>query len=135
MFGYRMPFNVHTYAAVLLVGSQVTTVMRFFLRRNMSIARERAWMYTVESRGKGPEFWQPYVEEWEHPPSLHVNKSFIDKVLSTSFGRSVIKQLVLLPFNFYPIIGLVVSAWFKALGTARTLHRRVSADIKLKHRN
>ena len=79
-------------AAVLLVGSQVTTVMRFFLRRNMSIARERAWMYTVESRGKGPEFWQPYVEEWEHPPSLHVNKSFIDKVLSTSFGRSVIKQ-------------------------------------------
>lgn len=114
MFGYRMPFNVHTCtlrcqyiyifvtiliffpvrsdAAVLLVGSQVTTVMRFFLRRNMSIARERAWMYTVESRGKGPEFWQPYVEEWEHPPSLHMNKSFIDKVLSTSFGRSVIKQ-------------------------------------------
>ena len=89
-------------AAVLLVGSQVTTVMRFFLRRNMSIARERAWMYTVESRGKGPEFWQPYVEEWEHPPSLHVNKSFIDKVLSTSFGRSAIKQR---QFLFQPLPG------------------------------
>jgi len=66
--------------------------MRFFLRRNMSIARERAWMYTVESRGKSPEFWQPYVEEWEHPPLLDVKKSLIHKVLSTSFGRSVIKQ-------------------------------------------
>lgn len=79
-------------AAVLLVGSQVTTVMRFFLRRNMAIARNRAWEYTVESRGKGPDFWQPYVEEWDQPPQVDTKKSLIDKVLGTWIGRYVVKQ-------------------------------------------
>ncbi|KAF5352601.1 hypothetical protein D9756_006336 [Leucocoprinus leucothites] len=124
IFGYQVPFNVHTYAAVLLVGSQVTTMMDFFLRRNLAIARDRAWAYTVESRGKGPDFWQPYVEEWDHPPQPDIKKSLVDQLLSTFFGRHVVKRILLLPFSFYPIIGLMLSAWLKALSTARHLHRR-----------
>ncbi|KXN80923.1 hypothetical protein AN958_06580 [Leucoagaricus sp. SymC.cos] len=124
IFGYKVPFTLHTYAAVLLVGSQVTTMMRFFMRKNMAIARERAWNYTVESRGKGPDFWQPYVEEFDHPPRPDMEVSIIDKVLSTSFGRHVVKQVLLFPFSFYPLVGLLLSAWLKALGTARHLHRR-----------
>ncbi|KAJ3574274.1 hypothetical protein NP233_g1870 [Leucocoprinus birnbaumii] len=110
IFGYRVPFNVHTYAAVLFVGSQVTNIMRFFLRKNLAIVRDRAWAYTVESRGKGPEFWQPYVEEWDHPPRPDVDQTIFDRILASYFGRTVIKQA----FGFaaallegLPIIGLV----------------------------
>jgi hypothetical protein len=66
--------------------------MRFFLRKNMAIARDRAWAYTVESRGKGPDFWQPYVEEWDHPPRPDLERSLTDRVLSTGFGKFVVKQ-------------------------------------------
>ncbi|XP_006453767.1 hypothetical protein AGABI2DRAFT_189141 [Agaricus bisporus var. bisporus H97] len=124
MFGFQIPFNVHTYAAVLLIGGQVTTIMRFFLRRNMAIARDRAWTYTVESRGKGPDFWQPYIEEWDQPPPITPEMSTFDKVISTWLGRFVLKRILLLPFDFYPFIGIIVSAWLKALGTSRHLHRR-----------
>jgi hypothetical protein len=56
---------------ILLLGAQVTTVITFFLSRNIRIARQRAWDQTVASRGKGADFWQPYVEEWEVPPAVH----------------------------------------------------------------
>lgn len=54
--------------AILLLGTQVTSIITFFLSRNIRIARQRAWDQTVASRGKGPDFWQPYVEEWDVPP-------------------------------------------------------------------
>lgn len=110
MFGFQIPFNVHTCAsamqcfiltltltqpldaAVLLIGGQVTTIMRFFLRRNMAIARDRAWTYTVESRGKGPDFWQPYIEEWDQPPPITSETSSFDKIISTWLGRFVLKR-------------------------------------------
>lgn len=60
-------------AAMLLVASQVEMILTFFLSRNMRIARDRAWAQTVESRGKGQEFWQPYVEEWSVPPRVLVD--------------------------------------------------------------
>ena len=90
MFGYKFPFGIHTCghicyfmqavnnlilnidAAVLIVASQVTYILRF-LSRNIRIARDRAWAQTVAYRGKGPDFWQPCVEEWQNPPSLASN--------------------------------------------------------------
>lgn len=54
--------------AILLLGSQVTSIITFFLARNIGIARQRAWDQTVTSRGKGPDFWQQYVEERDVPP-------------------------------------------------------------------
>ena len=42
----------------------------FFLARNIRVARERAYAQTIESRGKGPDWWRPYVEEWERPPRV-----------------------------------------------------------------
>jgi hypothetical protein len=88
MFGYKIPFAIHTCelvcyfkqainililnldAAVLIVASQVTYILRFFLSRNIRIARDRAWDQT---RGKVPDFWQPCVKEWENPPSVSLN--------------------------------------------------------------
>ena len=85
-------------AAIMIVGSQVTHIMRFFLRRNIGIARDRAWDQTVASRGKGPDFWQPYVEEWENPPCLDVDSKphrFAKKWLGGWFGMFVIKNGIL----------------------------------------
>jgi hypothetical protein len=134
MFGFRVPFNIHTYAAIMIVGSQITHIMKFFLRRNISIARDRAWDQTVASRGKGPEFWQPYVEEWEHPPSIHVDRNhrtFMTRWMKGPFGLFIVRNVLLSPFQFYPLIGIAVSAWFRALGTAQTLHRRYFESKKM----
>jgi len=130
MFGYQIPFSLYTYATVMIVGSQVTRIMQFFLRRNIAIARERVWDQTVVSRGKGPDYWQPYVEEWQTPPRVKVNtkrQRFINKWLGGWFGLFVVKKVLLSPFQIYPFVGIAISAWFKALGTAHILHRRYFA--------
>ena len=67
--------------AILLLGSQITFIINFFLSRNIRVARQRAWDQTVASRGKGPDFWQPYVEEWDVPPI--VDESLSARVSST----------------------------------------------------
>jgi hypothetical protein len=80
-------------AAILLVGSQITWMLRFFLSKNLRISRERAWTQTIISRGKGPEFWQSYVEEWETPPKIE--KSNIPKFLSSPLGLSIVRSELL----------------------------------------
>lgn len=76
-----------------MVGSQVTYILRFFLSRNIRIARERAWAHTVASRGKGPDFWKPYVEEWDFPPAVNVTtQGRLKKMLSGWVSTFVIKR-------------------------------------------
>ena len=76
---------------MLLLGSQMTQILRFFLARNMRIARDRAWDQTVASRGKGPDFWCPYVEEWEHPPVVQ-RSELVKRWFGGWFGLFVIKR-------------------------------------------
>lgn len=38
----------------------------------------------------------------------------------------IVSVVLLSPFQIYPLVGMIVTAWFKALGTSRFLHRRVS---------
>ncbi|KAJ6589930.1 hypothetical protein DFH09DRAFT_1140459 [Mycena vulgaris] len=133
MFGYKIPFSVHTYAAVLLLGSQITYILRFFLSRNIGVARERAWDQTVASRGKGPDFWLPYVEEWANPPHVAVDtwtNRFQEKWLG-GVSMFIIKRVLLIPFNFYPGVGIILAAWFKGLGTAHNLHRQYFSAKKM----
>lgn len=66
----RLRFIPFSDAAVLLLGAQMTFILHYFLARNIRIARERAWAQTLASRGKGPDFWGPYVEEWDVPPPV-----------------------------------------------------------------
>ncbi|KAJ4474285.1 hypothetical protein J3R30DRAFT_3507305 [Lentinula aciculospora] len=123
VFGYPVPFNVHTYAVALLIGQQMTYILRFFLSRNIRIARDRAWNQTVISRGKGEDFWQPYVEEWDLPPKVTHTTAWYEKAFN-GWLLFMLRKALLLPFNFYPLIGIVISAWFKGMTTARILHRR-----------
>jgi hypothetical protein len=69
-------------------------MLRFFLAKNLRISRERAWMQTVASRGKGPDFWQSYVEEWENPPKIEKAK-FMQRFLSSPLGLSAVKSELL----------------------------------------
>ncbi|KAF8622830.1 hypothetical protein AX15_006719, partial [Amanita polypyramis BW_CC] len=124
IFGLKIPFSVQTYAAILFIGSQITWMLRFFLAKNIRISRERAWAQTVSSRGKGPGFWQPYVEEWENPPKIERSRQgkLVRQFLTSPLAVYAVKVL-LLPFHLYPFVGAVVVAWLKALRTAQYLHK------------
>lgn len=136
IFGFTIPFSLTTYAAALLMGSQLTDILRFFLSRNIRIARDRAWAQTVASRGKGPDFWQPYVEEWEVPPKVDEEPAWERVVmkLSGGLGLFVIRRVILLPFNFYPFVGILVAAAFKSLRTAQILHKPYFESKKMDKR-
>ena len=136
-------------AALVFLGSQLTFILRFFLSRNIVIARDRAWAQTVVSRAKPPDFWQPYVEEWDVPPQVGVTKPGILQNLSQGWvGRMIIRRgqhifhsdslprheivyfvVVTIPFAFYPFVGVAISAYIKALGTARYLHKQVKSKL------
>lgn len=122
-WGYKLPFSLSSCVAALLVGAQVTTIIQFFLAKNIRIARQRAWDQTVASRGKGPDFWQPYVEEWEFPPMVNEKRwNHIDRMAKTWFWKLIIQKALLLPLSLYPFVGNFVAAGFKAMSTAEYLH-------------
>ena len=67
-------FTFFLGATLVILSSQFTIVLKFFLSHNLRNARKCAWDLTVTSRGKGRAFWQPYVEEWDQPPKVNVNQ-------------------------------------------------------------
>ncbi|KAL5519657.1 hypothetical protein ACEPAH_1340 [Sanghuangporus vaninii] len=125
LFGYQLPFSITTYATLLFLSDQITYIIRVFLAKNLRIARDRAWDHTIRSRGKGPDFWGPYVEEFAVPPNLHQKgESTWERFAGSFIGRFFIRRVVLLPLNFYPFVGIAVGAYLKSVGAARYLHRR-----------
>ena len=59
----------------------------------MRIARDRAWDQVLASRGKAPEFWGPYIEEWQSPPQVGTNpQTSWEKWVTSSIGRMIIKR-------------------------------------------
>lgn len=78
--------------AILLVGSQATGIISFFVARNIRVVRRRVWDQTVASRGKGPDFWQPYVEEWDSPPVVNERWGRLDKIFKIWFWRMLIQK-------------------------------------------
>ncbi|KAF9225138.1 hypothetical protein BS17DRAFT_700116 [Gyrodon lividus] len=124
LLGFKLPFNLSIYVTVLFLGAQVTSIITFFLSRNIRIARQRAWDQTVASRGKGPDFWKPYVEEWDVPPVVNEGLcARLSKVMEIWIVGTVIKKVLLLPLALYPFVGTFVAASFKAVGTAQYLHK------------
>lgn len=50
---------------------QLSFLLNYFIKRNLRVARSRAYDLTVKSRGKPDSFWSKgYVEEWEQPPII-----------------------------------------------------------------
>ena len=156
---FLTPNFIHpSVAALLAIGEQVNIILNFFLRRNLAIAKQRVWEQTVASRGKGPTFWKPYVEEWARPPVIA--KPGWDAWLSGSAARFVIRRskleffgqspsvgrscstkwsdplfaVLLYPVQIYPFIGVFVSAYLRALGTGTYLHKPVRRHHHCHHR-
>lgn len=125
IFGYPVPFNVHTHTTLWVMSKQITFILKFFMARNLRIARERVWAQTVESRGKGPEFWKPYVEEWKNPPYVPEDQGTF-KFFQTKVGRFMMQmgiRIALASFEIYPLIGILISGWLKGLSMAEYLHK------------
>ncbi|KAM5539462.1 hypothetical protein V8D89_006914 [Ganoderma adspersum] len=120
IFGFQLPFDIPTYATLFFLSSQISSLIYFFLSRNIRIARERAYEQTIQSRGKGADWWQPYVEEWDNPP-LVPPKYRWSSFLAGPLG-GMVARLISLPLDFLPFAGMVIAAAFRALGTARYLH-------------
>ncbi|KAH9926445.1 uncharacterized protein B0H18DRAFT_1006135 [Fomitopsis serialis] len=57
-------------ATFFFVATQVSGIVTYFVSHGLRVARERAYNQTIESRNKGPDFWHPYVEEWDNPPTV-----------------------------------------------------------------
>ncbi|KAL1950365.1 hypothetical protein VTO73DRAFT_5489 [Trametes versicolor] len=122
IFGIPMPFDLPTYATLFFLSSQVSAVIYFFLSRNIRIARERAYDQTITSRGKGADWWRPYVEEWDNPPRVEGKRWGLGLFMSGAVGR-IVTKLLMIPLNFVPFAGIFIAAWFRSLGTARYLHQ------------
>ncbi|KAF8953465.1 hypothetical protein BDZ97DRAFT_1908775 [Flammula alnicola] len=123
MFGCKISFNVHTYAAIMILGSQITQILRFFLNKNIRIARDCAWDQTVASRGKGPYFWQPYIEEWKNPPKMEIE-----------CRAEVHRQVVGGWFKLFVIAIRFLLGCSSALETSHFLQRRYFASKKITKR-
>ncbi|KAG8920928.1 hypothetical protein FRC02_000563 [Tulasnella sp. 418] len=120
-FGFEIPLA--TYATIIFMSSQVSSIIAFFLSKNIRLAKERAWNQVVISRGKAPDFWGPYVEEWEEPPRILPHSPKWGKWLGSWIGRLVVNQVVIIPIKvFIPFAGLIISSAIKAVSTARYLH-------------
>lgn len=121
--GVTLPFSMSTYVTILLVGSQFTSIVSFLVSRNIRLARQRVWDQTVASRGKGPDFWQPYVEEWDSPPVVNERWARVNRIFTMWFWRVIIQKVILLPLALYPFVGTFISAAFRAMSTAQYLHK------------
>lgn len=132
-------------ATLVILSSQLTFILKFFLSRNLRIAREHVWDQTITSRGKGPAFWRPYVEEWDLPPKVNINQRVGLEKVKNKLLRFAVKHcglacglryctfvdieftstVIMIPLHVVPVGGLFVVAAFKALDTAHHLHKPV----------
>ncbi|EPS99426.1 hypothetical protein FOMPIDRAFT_1050701 [Fomitopsis schrenkii] len=119
--GSYVPFDLRTFATFFFVATQVSGIVTYFVSHGLRVARERAYNQTIESRNKGPDFWRPYVEEWDNPPKLSKSVGF-SHLLGGTVGRIAVR-ILFLHVEAVPLVGMAISAWFRALGTARYLHK------------
>lgn len=136
-------FSVTTWATLVSLSSQMGGIVEFFLSKNIRIARDRAWDLTIISRGKSRDFWGPYVEEWQKPPKVN-ETSGLERIFGKWWARLLFRRckvhlrfgwlrpngiqllVVLFPLNLYPFVGQAISAYLRAYGTSRYLHKKVS---------
>ena len=137
-------FTVQTWATMIFLTSQMSGIIRFFLSKNLRIAKvlpprsryissddsqDRAWELTIVSRGKPKDFWGPYTEEWQIPPKLQGGEDggvgILERWMGKWWARLIINRFILFPLQLYPFVGMAISAWMRAYGTSRYLHSKV----------
>ncbi|TYJ52735.1 hypothetical protein B9479_006669 [Cryptococcus floricola] len=132
---WGVTLDVVLYTHLLMLLPQLSSILRFFIYKNLKLARSRAYALTVSSRGKPREFWsQGYIEEWAQPP---VMTGTIDKngkrMRQSSVWLSwilwwptqlVMRKYLLLPLSpTLPLLSPLLTALLKSLHTASYLHQ------------
>lgn len=134
MLGFGLP-SLTTFAAMMFVLGQCHTIMEFWLRRKLRKFRNTAYEATVLSRGKPQAWWTPYYEEWDDPPmEKAIKNSQKQKLyirLASPFIRIFILRVALLPLDFIPFLGLIVSSILRSLSLGRQLHSLLFAYKKM----
>ncbi|AFR98428.1 hypothetical protein C343_06406 [Cryptococcus neoformans C23] len=133
---FSLNLNAVLYTHLLILLPQLSSILRFFIYKNLKIARSRAYALTVSSRGKPAEFWsQGYIEEWAQPPRVQTgeldkngrrvrkNANWISWILWWP-TQLVMRKYLLIPLSpSLPLLSPVVTSVLKSLTTAEYLHR------------
>ncbi|OXC67796.1 hypothetical protein AYX13_03691 [Cryptococcus neoformans] len=133
---FSLNLNAILYTHLLILLPQLSSILRFFIYKNLKIARSRAYALTVSSRRKPAEFWsQGYIEEWAQPPRVQTgeldkngrrvrkNANWISWVLWWP-TQLVMRKYLLIPLSpSLPLLSPVVTSVLKSLTTAEYLHR------------
>ncbi|KAI5453958.1 hypothetical protein NCC49_004953 [Naganishia albida] len=123
------------YTTILFILPQLSYLLNYFIKRNLRLARSRAYDLTVKSRGKPDSFWSKgYVEEWEQPPIIKGlnepkgtkakrQEGYLSWILWWP-SQMVIRHFILIPISPYlPIFNLAFTSATRGLYTARSLHQ------------
>lgn len=128
--------SLTTFAAMMFVLGQCHSIMEFWLRRKLRAYRNKAYEATVISRGKPQEWWTPYVEEWEEPPvekaRKNAQKQKLYVRLATPLVRIFLLRVVLLPLDFIPFLGLIVSSALRSLSMGRQVSGPLARTFPLR---
>ena len=90
---------------LLLVLNQASYILEMSLGTMLYKFRRTAYSDTVQSRGKPADWWTPYEEEWERPPTAQgpsgsaPPKSVADQLYTrarTTLFRRVLRKVCLL---------------------------------------
>ncbi|GAA5944102.1 hypothetical protein JCM3775_003901 [Rhodotorula graminis] len=123
------------YTTWMLVLGQASMFLEWMLKRELRKSRDEVYEATVRSRGKAPDFWQPYTEEWLVPPVERAKRagekqSFYMR-LSSPLMRIVLLRVLLTPLSFIPGLSLAVMSAIRSLTLGRSLHRTYFAAKKM----
>ncbi|KAL8276564.1 hypothetical protein RQP46_011054 [Phenoliferia psychrophenolica] len=127
--------SVAGYTTAVLVLGQVSYILEWLLRRQISKGREEVYDATVKSRAKAPDFWGPYVEEWAVPPLERAKRSAEKQSFFSRLGSPIVRMIVLkvllTPLSFIPFLSLAVSSALRSLTMGRILHKPYFAAKKM----
>ncbi|CAK9779990.1 hypothetical protein CC85DRAFT_283575 [Cutaneotrichosporon oleaginosum] len=123
------------YTHIMWLLPQLSRMLKFFIKKNLRIARGRAYNLTLTSRGKPEEFWsKSYYEEWAQPPqptreqarawgARKHREPWVSWMLWWP-SQMLIRQYILFPLSpALPLLAPLAIAGMRALGTAEYLHQ------------
>ncbi|WVQ97608.1 hypothetical protein IAU59_004722 [Kwoniella sp. CBS 9459] len=131
-----VPVDVVLYTHLLILLPQLSSILRFFIYKNLKLARSRAYALTVSSRRKPLEFWsQGYIEEWAQPPKprhgdvdkngrrVRRDAQWISWLLWWP-TQLVLRKYLFLPLSpSLPLLAPLVTSFLRSITTGEYLHQ------------
>ncbi|WWD09615.1 hypothetical protein V865_007743 [Kwoniella europaea PYCC6329] len=134
---FSIPIDIVLYTHLFILLPQISSILRYFIYKNLKIARSRAYSLTVSSRGKPHEFWsQGYIEEWAQPPAvpgsgqvdkngrrIRSNTQYIDWILWWP-TQLILRKYLFLPLSpSLPLLAPLVKSFLRSITTGEYLHQ------------